>query len=120
MTFGASEGHAQKDRPGGVRYVVENFLAASAQILRVVLFRIMPVESRGDASFEAAGPDFVTGDLFADESIIGLVAVEGVNDVIAIRPGPVAKVDLLVSIGFAIAHHIEPMPRPMFAIGRRG
>ena len=66
------------------------------------------------------GGQQIAGDLFADELVVRLVAVEGVDDIVAIAPG--------VRIGqvarragrFAVAGHVEPVPAPAFAEARRG
>ena len=83
-----------------------------------------------DAGHEEAGGDFdgrsrrwrsdVAGQLFRDECGVGLVLVEGADDVIAVGPGVVAEVVLLVAVAFAEADDVEPVAAPAFAIARGG
>ena len=62
----------------------------------------------------------VAGDLLADEPVVRLVGVEGVDDVVAIAPG-VRIGDVARRAGrFGVAGHVEPVPAPAFAERRRG
>jgi hypothetical protein len=56
--------------------------------------------------------------LLADKFVVGLVFVEGGNDVIAVAPGKRLDLVELETIGLGIAHNVEPMARPFFAILR--
>ena len=58
--------------------------------------------------------------LFGKESIKGLIAIEGGDDVITIAPS-VAMGDVFVeAVGVCITGHIEPVPAPSLTIRRRG
>src|SRR5262249_13414828 len=67
-----------------------------------------------------AGEEHVAGDLLLNESPIGLILVEGADDVIAVRPGVGAGLVLVVAVGVAVVDHVEPVSAPPLAAGRRG
>ena len=58
--------------------------------------------------------------LLLHESRIGFVAVERVDDVVAIRPGIQAGLVLVVAMRLAEVNRVQPVPRPAFAIAWRG
>ena len=73
-------------------------------------------DGRGQA-FLALWFNFVAGDLFGDEAVERLVAVQGLDDVVTIkRPGIGDRPVVLVAFGFRIADHVEPVLSPSFAI----
>ena len=61
----------------------------------------------------------VPGELFANESVEGLVCVEGAHDVIAIAPRVVIGQVDFQAVGVGIARHVKPVPSPTFAKLRR-
>ena len=62
----------------------------------------------------------VAGELFHNETVVGKVVVEGLNDVVAIAPGVRIKVIFVHAGGVGVAGDVEPMTSPAFAIVRRG
>ena len=66
------------------------------------------------------GGQKVARDLLADESVVGLVGIEGVDDVVAIPPGVLGKHVVRGAHLVGIAGEIEPVPRPPFTEGSRG
>ena len=78
------------------------------------------VEGGGGERLGIAGPKFVAGDLLADEAVVGLVFIEGLDDVIAIAPRVWAKGVVLEAIALGVAREVEPVARPAFAVVRRG
>ena len=76
-------------------------------------------ETRGHALILSRVGEFVPGDLLDEKLIIGQVAVEGVDDVIAIRPH-LARHVLLVAIAVRVTRRVEPVAPPAFAVMRRG
>ncbi len=67
----------------------------------------------------------ISGDLMDDELVEREVAVEGIDDPVAIAPGlgQLATGGAGLRVGVVvvgIAGHVEPVPRPALAIGRRG
>ena len=62
----------------------------------------------------------IAGDLVADELVVGQVGVEGLDDVVAVRPGIGSLGVDLKAMGVGVAHDIEPVLGPAFAMVRRG
>ena len=61
----------------------------------------------------------IAGDVFRDELVVGHVGVEGADDVIAVLVGVGDGVVELVAARLAVAHQVEPVPRPALAELRR-
>ena len=62
-------------------------------------------------------------ELFDDELVVRLVGVEGVDDVVAVGPGTVERLDgavALQALGVGVAGGVEPVAGPAFAVMGRG
>ena len=116
VTLGAAVGHAQKCLSDDVGDVLEDFLPSQPQVRRVGFVGIVSVEGGRHARPMVVGPQFVAGDLFADEAVIRLVFVKGVDDVVAIAPGVGTGLVGLESFAFGIAGQVEPVARPALAV----
>ena len=75
-------------------------------------------KTRGDDLVLGAIRDQVAGELFDDELIVREVAIERVDDVIAITPD-VARLVLFKAVRVGVACRIKPMSAPAFAVMRR-
>ena len=83
-----------------------------------------PTKSHGPAAMNAGrdrassvfGPEHVAGDLLADEPAERKVGVEGGDDIVAIGPGMVAALVLVVAVRVAVMHDVKPVPAPALAI----
>ena len=87
--------------------------------LRVALVPFVDPETqeRGrDEGFWIISRDLVGGELLADELVVGLVLVEGAHHVVAIHPRLGAVVIGTVAVALGVAHHVEPVLTPAFAI----
>ena len=73
-------------------------------------------EALGDVSVGRLGVERIAGQLFFDEAGVGLVLVEGPDDVVAIGPGVRTELVLVVAVGVAVVDHVEPMATPAFAV----
>ena len=62
----------------------------------------------------------VAGDLLAQELIVGLVAVEGVDDVIAIEIRFGHRIVGRLAGGVGVTDHVKPVPAPALTVMRRG
>ena len=91
---------------GGVAVVI--FVDAAAEI------------AGGDERLGIVGKQFVAGELLQHEAVVGLVGVEGVDDVVAITPGVGAVVVGLVAVAVGVADEVQPVARPAFAVVRAG
>ena len=63
--------------------------------------------------------DFIAGELFCDEAVVRLVFVERLDDVIAVAPSVGVVVVVLVTGRIRVAHDVQPMAAPTFAVARR-
>ena len=63
------------------------------------------------------GVEFVAGELFGEKLVVGLVVVEGGDDVVAVAPGVRAVGVLTVSVGLGVADEVEPVAAPALAVG---
>ena len=64
------------------------------------------------------GFELVGGDLFEQEAVVGLVRVEGVDDVVAVSEGVWVGVIAVVDAAHvvSVAHDIEPVAAPALAV----
>ena len=62
--------------------------------------------------------ELVTRDLFPDEPVVRLVAVERIDDVVAVAPCMRHVRVALVAGGVGITCEVEPVARPAFAVTR--
>ena len=89
--------------------------------LRVVLLaevdaRAGPQEAGGDARLVRDVVQLVARDLLAQELVVRLVVVEGVDDVVAVAPHVQADVVLLEPVGVGVARHVQPVAAPALAV----
>ena len=75
-------------------------------------------EGRCDDQLTVFAIKLVPRKLFEDESIVGRVVVEGLNDVVAVRPGVCANAILLVTVTLTESHNVEPVSAPSLTIVR--
>jgi len=73
------------------------------------------VEGRADLLLHAAVREEVPGELFPRELIVVLILVEGLDDVITIRPN-VARHVRVITHGVCVAHRIQPADGHAFAV----
>jgi hypothetical protein len=120
VAFGAAVGEAEEDRAGDVGDIEEQLLAALADVGGVGLVGEVAIEADGDFGVEVVGVEFVAGDLFLDEAVVGLVGVQALDDVVAVAPDVWAGLVGLEAFGVGIAGEVEPVARPAFAVLGRG
>ena len=75
-------------------------------------------ETRGCQAFKGGLIQLVAGNLLHDELVIGLVLVEGVDDIVAIAPCFRDVIVVLISRAVGVTGHIQPEPGPPFAVVR--
>ena len=81
-----------------------------------------PQKAGGDECIDVFGRGgfctgaFVSGELFADETVEGFVVVEGANDVVAVAPHTRTKLVAFIAIGVGIADDVQPEPCLAFAV----
>jgi hypothetical protein len=116
----AAVGHPEEHGANRVGHIVEDLLSPLQQVPRVALVGIVAVERGGDTRVGIARPQLVAGELFADESIVGLVGVERVDHVVAVAPGIGPRFIRLEAFALGVPCQIEPVAAPALAVLRRG
>ena len=121
VTAGALECQAQRSLADCRNHVVE----VVEPVLGVVPFTHLDPgtqaqERRGDVAIGGLVVQLIARHLFGEEHVVGLVAVERADDVVAIPPdvGPVVVV--FVAVGIGVAGGIQPVTSPPLAVVRRG
>ena len=118
----AVHGEAKKGLADVGCYLGEDFLAADVRvnIARDQVLRTGAKIACGDQGFRAGGGDFVACQLFANKTVVGLVGIEGVDDVVAVAPGMGSFFIQFEAVGVGITDDVEPFQSPAFTIGRGG
>ena len=98
--------------------IVELIVQCEFLIGRVVVPNPQSIKTRGDQAIRTTVRKFISGQLFPNELVIGLIAVEGANDVVAVPPGVRFSLVGLVTVGLSEAHQIKPMTSPLLAVMR--
>ena len=122
VAAGAAEGHAQEGAAEGFDLFVDEVHEEFHLVGFGEEFGADAEEAEGGEVAVAlgggGGGEEVAGDLFADELVVGEVAVEGVDDVVAVAPG-IAEGDVFIeAVGVGVAGDIEPVAAPAFAVVR--
>lgn len=122
VAAGAADGEAHEGGGDAVGHLHEIFLAVLffVDVAADDMAGAGAEEAGGDEGVGVLGVEFVAGELFADETVVALVGVEGADQVIAIAPGVGALGVEFKAIGVGVANYIEPLLRPAFAIALAG
>ena len=120
---GAGEGlHHRRDHVVAVEVAadlsVDGVLANVAQ--RTLIPRAGGNEAQGHGCLRVVRIKHIPGDLLLHESSIGLVGVEGGDEIIAVGPGVRADAVLVVTVRFREMGCVHPMARPALAVTGRG
>ena len=120
VTLHAAEGHPVDDRPGGGHAVQHG---GDAELLVIgaalVIGLRVPMEGGGDALLQGGLRQQIAGQLVDEEGVVGLVAIVGVDQPVAVSPGRAFGV-LFVALGVGVAGEVEPERGPPFTVARRG
>ena len=137
VATGALERQTQKGGGRGIDVIRQPLITQLGQIQgRLLDLRSKRIQRRANSRFEVlqlfgrhpvhtrqaeiVRPELISGDLLLDEPVIGLVIVEGLDDVIPVAPR-IRIVDVaFVPCAVGIPHHVQPMPSPPFSVARRG
>ena len=123
VAAGAADRQGEKGAAHGVDLLVDD---VDEHLVDVLLGEHLGAEHQkagGGDLLEALrvrlGRHQVAGDLFADETVEGFVAIEGIDDVVAVAER-VAEGDVLVeAVRVGIAGDVEPMAAPALTVVRR-
>ena len=111
---------AEKSLAGGGQHIVKLIEIMLVGVGGFVIEQAESIKTRSDHRLRSYLIEFVSGDLFANELIVGHIFVEGPHDVIAIAPDERFGRIALVTVCFGVADHIHPVPRPAFPELGRG
>ena len=121
VAAGAVERHAEEGLAGGGDDVVQAVVARLEAIGRLVVPDAQAVITGGDERVVASARIISSpASCSRQEPIVRLVLVEARDDVIAIAPGVRLGPVAFVAVRLGIAHDIEPVAAPLFAIMGRG
>ena len=120
VAAGAAVGHPHEHGTHGVGDVGQGLLAAQFDNGLVGFVGEVAIEADRNMSVQVVGVEFVAGDLLADETVVRLVLIEGLNYVIPIAPDIGTRFIGLETIGIGISRQVEPVPAPALAILRGG
>ncbi len=118
VTTSAAQRHAHENQRGGVDHVVELIEAIFLRVGRLVVPRAQPREAQADQRVGVGVRQLVAGKLLQKKAVVRLVVVERLDDVIAVAPHARLGRVALIAGGLGIAHHVEPVPGPAFAVRR--
>ncbi len=117
----AADGQAEKYGAGGIDPIDQGLDAVDVlHLVEHVAIGADGVEASAAHGRRVIGIEFVAGDLLFHEAIVGLVVIEGIDDVVAIAPG-IKKIGVLLEAsGVAVACEIEPVAAPLLTVSRGG
>ena len=114
-----SEAHDTATEGGD--HVIEIFVAEFGIVFFAEADLGMVAEKAGGGeSFGAGVGEFVAGELFVEEAVVGFVGVEGGDDVVAVTPGVGTVEVVFLAVGIGVAGEVEPVASPAFAVVRGG
>ena len=120
VALGALDGEAEDALADGVHAVEHGFHAELFGIDAAFLVdHRVAQEAGGDDLILRGMRQQIAGDLLDDELVVRQVAVERVDDPIAIEPDE-PRLVLFEAVGIGIARRVEPEPAPALAVMRRG
>ena len=124
VAAGAADRQGEKGAAHGVDLLVDDVDQHLVDVLLGEHLGAEHEETRGGDLLEALRVGLrrhqVAGDLLPDEAVEGLVAVQGVDDVVAVAEG-VGEGDVLVeAVRVGVAGDVEPVAAPAFAVVGRG
>jgi hypothetical protein len=117
MAAGALEPESEKDIGGGIGDFGKDEVPLTAGITIVVFVDPVSEESSGHECCGIFGEEFVSGELFLEKAVVGLVLVERLDNVVAVAPGIGAVEVGAVAVGVGIANEIKPDAGPALAVG---
>ena len=120
VTPRALESQAQEDIAGGVGDVGQHGVPLAGGVPVVVLVNAQAQVTGRDLGVGFVGVQFVAGQLFLHEAVVGLIGVERADHVVPVAPRGGAQVVGLVAIGIGVADQIQPMAGPAFAVAGTG
>ena len=121
VAAGAGNSEAHEGARGDIDLIVDYVIALERKIfLSEGFFTESEKASGDDAAITYAGVGIgrenIAGELLTHEFVVRHVVVEGLDDVIAIAPGMGITMVFIAAGGIGVAHDVEPVAAPAFAI----
>ena len=118
MATRAAYRDAEHCRANRVRHLRQHFVAAAGNFLISSIFSqgTEPIKSCCNQRFIIVRRDFISRQLFRQKFIVWLVRIERTNHIITKTPRIRAMCVVFKSIGLSIAHDVQPMLPPAFAV----
>ncbi len=119
VALAALDGQAEDALADGVHPVEHRIHPELFRVDRAFLVEHRIAEETGGDPLVLGGVGkLVSGELLDDELVIRQVAIEGIDDVVAVSPH-VARHVFLIAIRVRIPRRIQPMPAPTLSVVRR-
>ena len=120
---GATHRQSQERRSRSVDHIVDG-IGPNLQGRRRILIPDIVVsaahqKSGADLDLRLVRPQPVARQMFPNETIVGFVAVQGIDHVVPKVPRVVSDHVPLVTVALAEPDDVQPMPAPSFAVARR-
>ena len=116
VAVGASVAQTEEQFPAGVGYVGEDDVPLAGDVALVVFVDGETEVLRSRQDFWVVGGDFIAGELFAHEAVVGFVGVKAFDDPISVRPDVGTVGVLVVAIAFGVTGEVEPMLGPALPV----
>ncbi len=118
VAAGALDPDAHEDIADDVCDFVEDEVPLSDGVAVVVFVRSEAEETGGGEGFGIVGIEFVAGELFAEEAVVGFIFLKGADDVIAVAECFGAEAVDAVAVALCESDEVEPMSGPFHAMSR--
>ena len=119
VAAGAADRQAQEGRRRGAHHVVQFVGPLVGREHRVGRADLVPRPAHDEAR-GGVGAQLVAAELLLQKGVVGLVGIERFDHPVAIRPGVGPGPVHLEAVALGEPHDVEPVPRPAFAVVRRG
>ena len=116
VASGAADRHAEHHPGRHVKDRVQIVVLGERRVRRLVVPDPESQVARGDDRRRGRVVEFVAGELMGQELVIRHVRVERVDHPVAVAPRGGFLAVALVAVRLRVAHEIEPVPSPAFAV----
>ena len=119
VTARATDGETEQRERGRVGHVIQGIAPALHLIGGIDHVGSEEVERRRDLRIRIAREKFITRQLFTDETVVGLVRVQGPHHVVTVAPRVGPRRIVLEAVTLRKAGQIQPVSPPPLAVVRR-
>src|ERR1041385_4848785 len=120
VTLAASDGQAEECGAGRVDAIEDGLNAELFLVDTAFLIDLgVTMEAGGNLLLDSCVRQHIARELLEDKLVKGHVAIESTDDPVAEPPNRARRIDT-IAIGIGITLDVQPVPRPLFTILRRG